>query len=312
MKNFIFIGILTVVNFSFAQKWIKDGSEWHYTSYGEGLELYHQAKYVGDTTISGYEWQLVKNEQYTYWITGPEGNYQVSKWGTVSNYFRMSSDTLFMFSQNQYNQNDSIVTDNIAFIFKDSAKWERKDHLLNNYCVIKPVYQALYKSTPAVNGIDHDLFELREINPTDSSFSEFYSIVSSRYGGDNIGFFGLGCEQINGAMSLVSTNLVCYQDNEDFSIKNTTNDCDYFLSLSTNELATQAIQIFPNPTNETFAISSEFPIEYVKCYDFQGREVSLVANQNNTSFSVQNLAKGVYLLEIHTANSTKVERLIVN
>lgn len=306
MKNFILIGILTIVNFSFAQKWIKDGAEWHYTSYGEGLSLYHQAKYLSDTTISGYEWQRVKKTMYDYFVTGPQGNYAVYKHGTTYYNFRMSSDTLFML----YKNSDTTITDNIVMIFRDSAKWGRKDHLLNNYCVIKPVHQAFYKSTVAVNNINHDLYEQREMNPVASSFGQTQS-VSSRYGGIGFDFFDLPCEIMNGAMDLVGYTFVCYQDNEGFSIKNTTKDCDYYMTLTTNELATKSIQIFPNPTNETFAISSEFPIEYIKCYDFQGREVSLIANQSNTSFSVQNLSKGVYLLEIYTANSKKIERLIV-
>lgn len=309
MKNFILIGVLTIVNFSFAQKWIKDGAEWHYISNGEGLELYHQAKYVGDTVISGYEWQRVENKQYNYWITGPEGNYKVSKWGTVSHYFRISSDTLFML----YKNSDTTITDNIALIFRDSAIWQRKDHLLNDNCPIVPIYQAFYKSTQTVNSIEHDLYALREINPTDTVLNDFMgnAIASSRYGGIHIGFFNLFCEQMNGAIFSVDYSLLCYQDNEGFSIKNTTKDCDYYMTLTTNELATKSIQIFPNPTNETFAISSEYPVEHVKCYDFQGREVSLIANQSNTSFSVQSLSKGVYLLEIYTANSKKIERLIV-
>lgn len=309
MKNFILIGILTIVNFSFAQKWIKDGAEWHYTSYGEGLSLYHQAKYVGDTTISGYEWQCVEDQMYVAWPTGPDGQKVVSKFDLVFDYFRISADTLFTL----YKNSDTTVTDNIAFIFRDSAEWQRKDHLLNDNCPIVPIYQAFYKSTQTVNSIDHDLYALREINPTDTVVNDFMGNVSasSRYGGIGIGFFNLLCQHMNGSTASVSYSLLCYQDNEDFSVKNTTSDCDYFLSLNTNELATKSIQIFPNPTNETFAISSEYPVEHVKCYDFQGREVSLIANQSNTSFSVQSLSKGVYLLEIYTANSKKIERLIV-
>jgi hypothetical protein len=71
--------------------------------------------------------------------------------------------------------------------------------------------------------------------------------------------------------------------------------------LSTDELAlaTNTITVFPNPTTDFLTIqnSSNTQIDKIIVSDISGKTV-LQQNQNASQVNVQNLSKGMYLLQV--------------
>jgi hypothetical protein len=69
------------------------------------------------------------------------------------------------------------------------------------------------------------------------------------------------------------------------------------LFVGIEEEAIEKISIYPNPTANQLNINSTDQIESVIIYDLFG---AVVQRENTSSFSVENLASGVYLIEVKT------------
>ncbi len=67
------------------------------------------------------------------------------------------------------------------------------------------------------------------------------------------------------------------------------------------------IAVYPNPTATSLTIQTNEIIENVFIYDIMG---SLVQTETKTHFSVENLAVGMYLLQVHTDDGIKTMRFI--
>lgn len=72
------------------------------------------------------------------------------------------------------------------------------------------------------------------------------------------------------------------------------------------------LQIFPNPTNDVVNIMLEdVKIDQITLTDLQGRKLQAVQNPGTSSvISLDNLASGVYLLSIYTADGINTQRVI--
>ena len=95
-------------------------------------------------------------------------------------------------------------------------------------------------------------------------------------------------------------------------------DCTFVLNvteiLANNDFAlNNAITLFPNPTSGTINIrnTSTTEIETIAIVDVNGRLIKTI-NNNGTldSFSISNLASGMYFVRINTANAAIVKRIV--
>lgn len=81
-------------------------------------------------------------------------------------------------------------------------------------------------------------------------------------------------------------------------------------SLSTEDFVKNNFQLYPNPVTEMFTINSQQNIETINIYNLQGKLVKSYA-QPQENYSVVELAKGIYLVEIQTfANQKEILKLI--
>lgn len=75
------------------------------------------------------------------------------------------------------------------------------------------------------------------------------------------------------------------------------------------------VQLFPNPTNGSFTLISEVPLQLVRLIDLQGKEIQrfFVKNQQEVTFDISaNGRNGIYLLQWRNAmGETGVSRLVV-
>lgn len=78
------------------------------------------------------------------------------------------------------------------------------------------------------------------------------------------------------------------------------------------------ISVFPNPSNGIFHIKTKYPesISRLTINTVDGKSVKAyyfnsVAELNNYSFDVSNLAKGVYFINLENSYGTGVKRIIL-
>ena len=85
-------------------------------------------------------------------------------------------------------------------------------------------------------------------------------------------------------------------------------DCGYVLSLN-DELLTQSISLYPNPVTNILTIDSEIPLVKVEIYSMLGKKIKEVKS-NFKSISLENISKGIYLVNIHSKDGFIVKKVI--
>ncbi|MCR9171238.1 MAG: T9SS type A sorting domain-containing protein [bacterium] len=83
----------------------------------------------------------------------------------------------------------------------------------------------------------------------------------------------------------------------------TVNDC---ASLNENNLI--SFEILPNPTNGTFQIVSQSPIDHVSLMDMSGRVIKEF--EAGSSYSIQELPSGMYMVRVQAEGLIKDQRLM--
>ncbi|MFY0674431.1 MAG: T9SS type A sorting domain-containing protein [Bacteroidia bacterium] len=68
-----------------------------------------------------------------------------------------------------------------------------------------------------------------------------------------------------------------------------------------------AINVFPNPVNQSFTIDSDEKVKNIVIYDLTGKEVSRHLNQK--TINLTNVHSGTYLLKIETENGLYIKRI---
>ncbi|WP_445452065.1 family 16 glycosylhydrolase [Flavobacterium sp. 25HG05S-40] len=68
---------------------------------------------------------------------------------------------------------------------------------------------------------------------------------------------------------------------------------------------------FPNPTNETIEITSNFPIDKIELYNVLGNKV-LFSETTTNKIDVSELPKGIYLIAVYSGTGKRVKKVILN
>jgi len=288
----------------FSQSWLKSGAEWHYFSDGEGLQVYHHMKLEGDIIISGKSYQKVFSQRYLYFPLSPSKD-TLTNYGSESFFYRMNGDTLFQL----VNLQDTTFED-IVIIFRDQAHWQSSSNLNDTLCTQIPDYTSTFYNTETVNGITDSIFIVTVSNVYDHE--DFIIGPYSRRFGCNSGDFFPRYDCIHEtAIFSVYYQLLCYQDDEGFSIKNTSNECDYYLTLNADELDLSGISVYPNPAESKITIRSEIILDKVSLYDLQGKKLPIQLDVSLKQIDISNFKPGIYLLEITSGQMKKTEKLMI-
>lgn len=83
------------------------------------------------------------------------------------------------------------------------------------------------------------------------------------------------------------------------------------LSVTENDIISNEIVLFPNPTQDYIYVESKKNISHINIYDIQGKfmyKININKTQNQIDVSV--LSTGIYLLEIHTDNLKSYKKII--
>jgi hypothetical protein len=78
------------------------------------------------------------------------------------------------------------------------------------------------------------------------------------------------------------------------------NPCNTTTGIAVNRVNSNAVNIFPNPTNGVFTITSErLKIEDLVIYNIKGQKIfSLLPSANKASVDLSNKPKGVYFYRV--------------
>ncbi|HUH35859.1 MAG TPA: Omp28-related outer membrane protein [Moheibacter sp.] len=88
----------------------------------------------------------------------------------------------------------------------------------------------------------------------------------------------------------------------------------YFGQLSLADVTNvNAINVYPNPSNGTFNVSSDQKIDNIQVYDITGKLMRTFKdlNTNKTQVELSNFNKGTYILKIQTGQSVTTKKVII-
>jgi len=89
---------------------------------------------------------------------------------------------------------------------------------------------------------------------------------------------------------------------DDVALNNTTN--------IQQDLASELLQIFPNPTNHSFAIKTQENVKNISLKDMNGKTMTLVYDDLQ-AVNCSHLAKGIYFVEVETEKGVIISKLRV-
>jgi hypothetical protein len=76
------------------------------------------------------------------------------------------------------------------------------------------------------------------------------------------------------------------------------------------EESTWSLSIAPNPSSELVTINSNSQIEYLRCYGMDGKTAREITMDGNNQISIKSFPKGVYMLEVRTASTSRIVKLV--
>ena len=79
------------------------------------------------------------------------------------------------------------------------------------------------------------------------------------------------------------------------------------LQLAESDLS---LSIAPNPSSDLVTVNSNSQIEYLRCYGMDGKIALEITMDGDNQFSVKSLPTGLYMLEVRTAQSSQIVRLL--
>ena len=83
---------------------------------------------------------------------------------------------------------------------------------------------------------------------------------------------------------------------------------DETLSIAELNSTEDKIQLYPNPAQDVFYISSSLPITQLTLYDVSGKQI---AKTNAVQMHVGHLSAGMYVVKISTETNDTIKRLVV-
>ncbi len=89
-----------------------------------------------------------------------------------------------------------------------------------------------------------------------------------------------------------------------------TTNCVIIDGIGINELAFNAVKLYPNPTSGNLTINFDTPQAFVKITDSKGRTIETFSVVSNQIISIENLQTGTYFFEIQTENGNSIHRIV--
>lgn len=204
-----------------------------------------------------------------------------------------------------YNSNNKLITER-------GAKWDE----FNNIWVEAGAFRADYELDATGNRISRTESESgsndrKEVYTYDTSnfMSSFAHPFKDKTGVDYL------FEDFPYVNKVLITNRFIFNPNTNSYTNNSRTTYNYnsaiTLSTETLEIADKNITFYPNPTQDLLFIktASNTSIDKITITDLTGKKV-IEQKQNTTQVNVQNLAKGIYILEVFVGQNKQTRKFI--
>ena len=76
-----------------------------------------------------------------------------------------------------------------------------------------------------------------------------------------------------------------------------------------DEILAQGLSVYPNPSASSLTINSKLPIEKVEIFSVLGKKIKEI-NSNFKSVSIENLARGIYMVKVYSEKGIAVKKII--
>jgi len=81
------------------------------------------------------------------------------------------------------------------------------------------------------------------------------------------------------------------------------------ISTSTNEINTQNISIYPNPTQDYFQVSADNKISQIEVYNIVGKKIRSFGHNQNTTYDISDLRNGLYVVRLLGTDGKQVKSM---
>ena len=303
-KVVISIILLTLLsNYIYSQQWCQPGARWDYYAW-QGYPKLKRLEYIGDTTIIGFDCQIIQNNKRNL-IIGPggvSGAFPEEIGG--KSFVRMSGDSLFYFQYNTF-----------QFIYDFNAQqgdiWTIYRPEPDTLC---PPETVLIDSVgiETINGVS-----MRWVAYTSSAgpgtAGEYTGKAYDRFGPINRFLFPEYDFDCNFAETDIH-QFLCYSDDLLDSIGESYN-CEYYENVSIEDLIkNQEMKLFPVPARGNLLLIQSDKIENAEysVIDINGNTlVTGKISSKENSININGISNGIYFLKLMTRDKTSITKFIV-
>ena len=290
MKKTILLILIAISSQIYAQEFAPIGAIWHYSqrTINPALNSFKTIESITDTTINGIQCKKMIEVERDY-----------DTIGTTYHYMYSENDSVFFLADNDF-----------QLLYDFGA--EAGDTIILDYFSThdgSPLKMIIDSTGSLI--INNDERIIQYITCGDGISVEFGQRVIEGIG--NTGFmFPQGCVMWNGPLR-------CYNDSFTGLFLNPFHpaggwnhqDCDQIYT-DIEEVLTNDIMVYPNPVSKSFFIKNiDKPTEY-RIIDLFGKILKNGTIETSNEIRVDELLKGVYILEVRIENQLTIKKIIKN
>ena len=109
-----------------------------------------------------------------------------------------------------------------------------------------------------------------------------------------------------------SNLLTCFRQNGQSLYPSTTWDCELITSINSIDKVSNKINIFPNPSNDSFTADFDQSIKSIWLTDLLGNIIFKHQTNNQTKFNIDNLSGGTYILTAIDKDGSTTNKKIIS
>lgn len=288
MKYFVTVFLSLFLTYGFSQVWIDSSATWTYDYWNVSEQGTIRWEYTRDSIIQGRNSQIIKQTKFRY--GGPFSG--VINEGEV--YTTVSNDSVFYWRDNQF----LLLYDFGASI---GDTWLVSIDSADSACEDSAFVEVINIGSTIINGNNLRTLTL-QLNS--NSFRGVSGVVTERFGSPSGLSFGFlpgyfGCQGSSTIYEFSQLTFRCYEDKTFSNYNPSGKNCDTLTANSINEIDSQNLILYPNPTNDNLRIDlPNNKISNISIIDIYGKLLS--QHYSTQNIDVSNLISGVYYLRVVT------------
>ncbi len=293
LSTFCFMLLVFTLNTSYAQQWISQGAEWHYSYSNISEGGYVHINYEKDTLIQGQSCQKLSLIKHRFGVTSPGGTIQYLGNSHLNPEFTYSrGDSVFHLQNGSF----SLLYDFSASI---NDTWNLGTDSNSFNCGDSHVrVDSLSSSIHQNNTLKHLWLSDRDTN---NSIGIVGEVVKGIGAVDQFLFASPRNCDPNIIIEFSTFNFRCFSSSTFPKYKKGNQACDYPLGVGLEENQNSAVvQVYPNPVQDQLFVKLSKPgLETIHIHDLLGQLIHESKNlELNEVIDISSFSPGTYLISI--------------